>query len=91
MIAVVLFLGADVNLNVVAMALAGFSDERNTMWRETSSRLCRQLGDAYLRRMFTFLTGEGDNIEEILVGFPRIYDTYPIYWVAVDLCTSCKC
>ncbi|KAJ3597439.1 hypothetical protein NHX12_000964 [Muraenolepis orangiensis] len=48
----------DLNLSVVAMALSGYTDERNSLWREMCSSLRSQLRNPYLLVMFAFLTSE---------------------------------
>ncbi|XP_014672958.1 PREDICTED: WD repeat-containing protein mio-like [Priapulus caudatus] len=58
-------LGGDINLNVVAMALSGFTEEKKTLWREMCSELRTQLSSSYLRAMFAFLTCD-DAYEEVL-------------------------
>ncbi|XP_013772701.1 GATOR complex protein MIOS-like [Limulus polyphemus] len=58
--------GKDVNLNVVAMALSGFTQEKNTLWREMCDVLRPQLNDPYLRSMFAFLTSDVDNYDCVL-------------------------
>ncbi|GBM89755.1 GATOR complex protein MIOS-A, partial [Araneus ventricosus] len=55
-----------VDLNAVAMGLAGYTQEKNALWREVSSNLKSNLVDPYLRALFAFLTAEDDNFEEIL-------------------------
>ncbi|KAB0794498.1 hypothetical protein PPYR_11337 [Photinus pyralis] len=54
------------NLNVVAMALAGFSDDKTSMWRQLCSATRAQLTDPYLRAMFAFLTAENYSYENVL-------------------------
>ncbi|XP_061193802.1 GATOR2 complex protein MIOS-like isoform X3 [Saccostrea echinata] len=54
------------DLSTVAMAIAGYTDERNTLWRKTCMSLLQKLEDPYLRAMFAFLTSERENYEEIL-------------------------
>ncbi|KAM8967903.1 GATOR2 complex protein MIOS [Pelodytes ibericus] len=49
---------ANLNLNVVAMALSGYTDEKNSLWREMCSTLRLQLNSPYLGVMFAFLTSE---------------------------------
>lgn len=56
------------NLNIVAMALAGFSDDKNSMWRHFCSSPKAKLSDPYLRAMFAFLTAENYNYNYILVS-----------------------
>ncbi|CAG0878625.1 unnamed protein product [Darwinula stevensoni] len=53
-------------LTTVAMALSGFTDDRNTLWRETCIKLRAELGDPYLSTMFAFLTADGDNYDHVL-------------------------
>lgn len=60
------------NLNVVAMALAGFSDDKNSMWRQLCSTTRSQLNDPYLRAMFAFLTAENYTYDNVLVKM-KIY------------------
>lgn len=57
------------SLNIVAVALAGFSDDRNSVWKQfcTSSR--SKITDPYLKAMFAFLTAENHNYDNILVRF----------------------
>lgn len=52
------------NLNIVAMALSGFSEDRNSMWRELC--LKPRLSDPYLRATFAFLTADNDSYENVL-------------------------
>ncbi|XP_053983472.1 GATOR complex protein MIOS [Hylaeus volcanicus] len=53
------------NLNIVAMALSGFSEDRNSMWRESCLKCRAQLSDPYLRATFAFLTAD-DSYENVL-------------------------
>lgn len=55
------------NLNVVAMALAGFSDEKGSVWKHFCSTSKAKLGDPYLKAMFSFLTAENGNYDNVLV------------------------
>ncbi|XP_062596720.1 GATOR2 complex protein MIOS-like [Saccostrea cucullata] len=54
------------DLSTVAMAIAGYTEERHTLWRKTCLSLLQKLDDPYLRAMFAFLTSERENYEEIL-------------------------
>src|SRR6218665_2402498 len=54
------------NLNVFAMALSGYTDEKNTMWRELCSSLISTISHPYLRAIFYFLTTESENYDGIL-------------------------
>ena len=58
----------DLNLNVVAMALSGFTDEKNTLWHQMVATQSTMLQNPYLRTMFTFLTAEVDRYEDMLVS-----------------------
>ncbi|XP_060529882.1 GATOR complex protein MIOS-B [Cylas formicarius] len=49
-----------VSLNVVAMALAGFSDDPTSVWRTFCASAKTKLNDPYLKTMFGFLTANGD-------------------------------
>lgn len=55
-------------LNMVAMALSGFSEERTTLWRESCQKSRSQLSDPYLRATFGFLTSDNDSYESVLVS-----------------------
>ena len=57
------------NLSVVAMALSGYYDDKNTLWLEMCSSLKAKLSDPYLSAMFSFLTCEDEKYTEILVRF----------------------
>nr|XP_008540651.1 PREDICTED: WD repeat-containing protein mio [Equus przewalskii] len=56
----------DLNLNVVAMALSGCTDEKNSLWREMCSTLRLQLNNPYLCVMFAFLTSETGSYDGVL-------------------------
>lgn len=56
------------DLSTVAMAIAGYTEEHNTLWRKTCLSLLQKLDDPYLRAMFAFLTCDRENYEEILVS-----------------------
>lgn len=58
---------ADLNLNVVAMALSGYTDEKASLWREMCSTLRLQLKKPYLCAMFAFLTSEPGAYDAVLV------------------------
>ncbi|KAJ7386639.1 hypothetical protein OS493_006624 [Desmophyllum pertusum] len=53
-------------LNVVAMALSGYTEEKKTLWRDMCRSLCGQMENPYLRSAFAFLTTEADHFENIL-------------------------
>lgn len=54
------------------MALAGFSDDKNSMWRQFCASPKTKLNDPYLRAMFSFLTAENNNYDNILVRTVKI-------------------
>ncbi|XP_035601763.1 GATOR complex protein MIOS isoform X1 [Oncorhynchus keta] len=56
----------DLNLNVVAMALSGYTDEKSSLWREMCSSLRLQLKNPYLCVMFAFLTSEPGTYDGVL-------------------------
>lgn len=56
----------DLNLSVVAMALSGYTDEKNSLWREMCSTLRLQLNNPYLCVMFAFLTSEPGSYDGVL-------------------------
>ncbi|ELK12535.1 WD repeat-containing protein mio [Pteropus alecto] len=56
----------DLNLNVVAMALSGYTEEKNSLWREMCSTLRLQLNNPYLCVMFAFLTSETGSYDGVL-------------------------
>ncbi|XP_033639777.1 GATOR complex protein MIOS-A-like [Asterias rubens] len=55
-----------VNLNGIAMALSGFTQQRNTLWCEMCSTLRQNLQHPYLQAMFGFLTADGDTYDVVL-------------------------
>ncbi|XP_011798934.1 PREDICTED: WD repeat-containing protein mio [Colobus angolensis palliatus] len=74
----------DLNLNVVAMALSGYTDEKNSLWREMCSTLRLQLNNPYLCVMFAFLTSETGSYDGVLVsGSPLdvLKDERVQYWI----------
>ncbi|XP_033109152.1 GATOR complex protein MIOS-like isoform X2 [Anneissia japonica] len=56
----------DINLSAMAMALSGYDSTKKTLWQEMCSRLCKQLKNAYLMAMFTFLTCDDGNFSAVL-------------------------
>ena len=63
-------LSGPADLNVVAMAISGFTgDDRNALWREQCRSLGASLLNPYLRTLFAFLTnGSGESYDTILVS-----------------------
>ncbi|XP_014229294.1 GATOR complex protein MIOS-B [Trichogramma pretiosum] len=59
-------MSSSANFNIVAMALSGFSEDKNSMWRELCLRSRSQLSDPYLRATFAFLTADNDTYENVL-------------------------
>lgn len=58
--------GKGTTLNVVAMALSGYTEDKKTLWRDMCRSLCGQMENPYLRSAFAFLTTESDHFESIL-------------------------
>ncbi|VEN38722.1 unnamed protein product [Callosobruchus maculatus] len=54
------------SLNVVAMALSGFSDDPNSVWRQNSVACITRMKDPYLKAMFCFLTTENYDYSKVL-------------------------
>ena len=54
-------------LSMVAMALSGFTEEKNALWRKTCTELRQSLEHPYLRAMFAFLASDKDSYDEVLV------------------------
>ena len=55
------------NRNLVAMALSGFTDDKNTLWKEMCGPFSTQLHDPYLRAMFAFLVNGSGDYDGVLV------------------------
>ena len=55
------------NLQAVAMALSGFTEDRNALWRRTCGTLRYQLENPYLRAIFAFAACDDDNYDDVLV------------------------
>jgi len=56
------------NLMLCRMAIAGFSDDQNSLWRELALSKFSNLPDPYIRAIFAFLTEADNNYETILVS-----------------------
>ncbi|XP_075236939.1 GATOR complex protein mio isoform X2 [Lycorma delicatula] len=54
------------HLNIVAMALSGYSEDKNSMWRELCVSSRSLLTDPYLRATFAFLTSDSESYEAVL-------------------------
>lgn len=54
------------NLQAVAMALSGFTEDRNALWRRTCGTLRYQLENPYLRAIFAFTSCDDDNYDDVL-------------------------
>lgn len=50
------------------MALAGFSDDKNSLWKHFCSSPKAKLTDPYLKAMFAFLTAENGSYDGVLVS-----------------------
>ncbi|XP_074659239.1 uncharacterized protein LOC141911993 [Tubulanus polymorphus] len=56
-----------INLSIVAMALSGYTDDKDALWREMCGTMTTQLMSPYIRAMFAFLTNESDNYKDVLI------------------------
>lgn len=56
------------SLNVAALALTGFSDERSKAWRQNCMTCIEKLSNPYFKVMFSFLTADNQNYEAALVS-----------------------
>lgn len=56
------------SLNVAALALTGFSDERNKAWRQNCMVCIEKLTNPYFKAMFSFLTADSQNYSSALVS-----------------------
>ncbi|KAI0220830.1 GATOR complex protein MIOS [Lamellibrachia satsuma] len=54
------------NRNLVAMALSGFTDNNNALWKEMCGPFSTQLKDPYLRAMFAFLVNGSGYYDGVL-------------------------
>jgi hypothetical protein len=54
--------------SIAAMAIAGFSDQKNSLWREMAQANSTNLDDPYIRAIFAFLTEADGNYDSILVS-----------------------
>nr|CAH8855489.1 unnamed protein product [Trichobilharzia regenti] len=57
---------SDSDIGLVALALAGYTDTRNELWRTTCANLIKHVQNPYLRVMFMFLSRQGGDFEPIL-------------------------
>ncbi|KAF8560472.1 WD repeat-containing protein mio [Paragonimus westermani] len=53
-------------IGLVSLALAGYTDSNNDLWRATCASLFNRLENPYLRVMFAFLTRQGGDFNVIL-------------------------
>lgn len=56
----------DSNLQTFGMALAGFTDDKTSVWRQNSVSYKEKISDGYLRAIFEFLFTENYNYDSIL-------------------------
>lgn len=64
----------DASLQLVALALSGFTENRDTLWQEMCAAQCNTLGDPYLRAAFAFLTSTTERFELVLVSIQSAID-----------------
>lgn len=55
------------SLRIAAIALSGFNQDKNGIWRSQCTIAHDQIQDPYLRAMFAFLTPDNDSYETVLV------------------------
>ena len=55
-------------MNTIAMALAGYSEHMDDLWRKICSENRCQLPDPYLQAVFAFLASETSNYDAVLVS-----------------------
>ncbi|XP_059475462.1 GATOR complex protein MIOS-B isoform X2 [Neocloeon triangulifer] len=58
--------GAQGSLQIVAMALSGYSDDKSSIWRDLCQPTKTNLNDPNLRAMFAFLTADKENFDSVL-------------------------
>lgn len=56
------------SLNVAALALTGFSDDRSKAWRQNCMSCIEKLTNPYLKAMFSFLTADSQNYDSAIVS-----------------------
>lgn len=56
--------------------LVGYSEDRNSMWREMCLTSRAQLTHPYLRATFAFLTADGDSYDNVLVSLTLHVSVY---------------
>lgn len=68
--AVILTSPKRVNVVIILLIflLLGYTDAKNSMWREQCMASCAQLTDPYLRAIFAFLTADSDSFDGVLVS-----------------------
>lgn len=71
------------------MALSGYTDEKNSLWREMCSTLRLQLNNPYLCAMFAFLTSESGSYDGVLVSkflFVKNALSNRCFYMCVSIC-----
>lgn len=59
-------------LGTVAMALSGFTEQKNALWRQTCCDLRQNLNSPYLRAIFSFLASDKNDYADVLKGDPKM-------------------
>ncbi|KAL1137877.1 hypothetical protein AAG570_009573 [Ranatra chinensis] len=59
-------LSTETKYSTVAMALSGYTEDKNSMWRESCTVSRTKLSDPYLRAIFAFLTADSENYDLVL-------------------------
>ena len=66
---VVIFFFAGAVLNLIALALSGYTPQEKKLWHETCAGVKAQVASPYLRAAFNFLCSSGrDQFKDVLVG-----------------------
>lgn len=72
------------NLNIAALALTGFSDDRSKVWRQNCMSCIEKLTNPYFKAMFSFLTADNQNYDSAivsLISFMILSHLYSIYFI----------
>lgn len=55
-------------MRIAAIALSGFNQDKNGIWRSQCLAALDQITDSHLRAIFAFLTSDSDGYESVLVS-----------------------
>lgn len=57
------------SMRIAAIALSGFNQDKNGIWRSQCIVALNQITDSHLRAIFAFLTSDTEGYESVLVKF----------------------